>query len=186
MHSFGYRTLISVLLPGSILLGALWLVASANFSGSRSYVFVAASASQDITFATILLLGSALAGSLIASVMARVELHIFDRITPKKLGLSRATYDEQWYCYVESLRDDVNPYLQGKTDLFFFELHCGCALFCLSIACFVSNNLIALGLLSFFASAGSFFLAQQTHVLLAFWRDRLYSVDQSVATQGSH
>ena len=176
MQSFGYETLISILLPGFTLLGAAWLLVARFAPASMLNALFTRTATSEWQFSLFVILGSALLGSLLASVLELVEWRIFDRWTAKRLGIDPDLYDEEWYWHVETLADRSNPYLDRKTVYFFFELRAGVAILLLSVVGLVVSARTPTTYVLTAAGLGSAFvllyIAAQTHTLLAFWRDR--------------
>jgi hypothetical protein len=177
MQSLGSQFLISVLLPGSILFSAAWIFIAEVAPESHIHSWLTKVAASDISLATLVLLGSALLGGILSSLMERLELHIFDGMAAKALEINSALYNEEWECYVESLFDRQNSYLSRKAIYFFFEIRVGAASAIVWLLAMYASPCAWTSFIPLLVSVVMFGLALQTHELLANWRHHLFGAD---------
>ena len=183
MQNLGYQFLISVLLPGSVVFASIWIALAEVAPQSRIYLWTTRIAESDVSLTTVLLLGSALLGGILSSLMERIELHILDSTAAEYLQIDRELYDEEWECYVESLSDKQNPYVARKATYFFFEIRVGAALAIASAVSVVISPCTWISYVPLMVAVGMLLLARQTHSLLASWRHRLFEA-QAVKNLG--
>jgi len=180
LKDFGYEPLISILLPGSILFASAWLLVDRFLPGTAMGAFFSTVSASEWQFGVVILFGSALLGTLLSSLTDLLEWKRLDARTAKRLDIEQDLYDEEWYCYVESLKGDTNSYLTRKAVFYYFEMRAGIALIVLAAAWATRLETrtpkIAFGVACLVCAGVLLFLSSETHHLLGWWRHRLYEV----------
>jgi hypothetical protein len=178
LTSFGFDILISLLLPGSLLLSGVALLVWHYGQSLNLYKWAALAASSDAVLGGAVLLASAVLGGMLAAVLEVIEWKCMDRQAAKALEIGNDLYDEEWYCYVEGLNQSGNRYLSWKARFFMFQLRSGAALGLLAISWVValpSGGERWLGASCLLlASVTMLGLARASHNLLANWRHRMF------------
>lgn len=178
MTSFGFDILISMLLPGSVMMASAGLVLWKYGIDSIAGRWLVWASEKDLLISIVLVILSALFGGMLASILEKFEWICLDPREAKKLEISKNQYDEEWYLYVESLTDSGNRYLSGKARLFFFQYRTGAALLFLAPCWFLAASTCVekwLGAsLAVLAGTMLLCLAKDNHYLLADWRHRLF------------
>lgn len=125
MQSLGFETLVTTLLPGTLLLLALFfaVVPQPEWQGLLGSV-----EAHDTLLAVGLLLVAALLGMMLSSVLGLVEEQAYDRLAARRLRVSRAQYLAEWRTYLDALEATRNPYIDRLVLYLFFESRCGTAL----------------------------------------------------------
>ena len=139
MHHFGFRLLLIVLLPGFMLAASAWLILDRFFDGSRIYHIIHGMLGNEWQFAMVVLLASALSGTICATLFSYIEERVFDpsRIREFKVSdkdYTKTSYDEEWNAYVDSLGEDRNSYVSWMTMMFFFESRTALAIVVFGVA----------------------------------------------------
>jgi hypothetical protein len=136
MQSLGFETLVTTLLPGTILLLAVFFAAVPP----QEWDAVLASLEAHDTLLTVgLLLVAALLGTILASLMSVLEWQVYDRVATRVLrrrmpGYSRDTYLAEWNNYLDSLETKKNPFVDRMVLYLFFESRTAVALLLLAWA----------------------------------------------------
>lgn len=126
MHHFGFRLLLIVLLPGFMLAASAWLILDRFFDDSRIYHIVYGMLGNEWQFTMLVLLASALLGTISATSFSYIEKYVFDSRRIREFQKSdkaytKASYEGEWSAYVDSLGEDKNSYVSWMTMMFFFE-----------------------------------------------------------------
>ena len=87
-----------------------------------------------VLLALVLVLGSGLLGTVIASLCDKIEMYVFDFWRARKMGISRYQFDDEWLRYVDSLEVRENSKNNLRVTWMFFEMRCGLAGLLLSAA----------------------------------------------------
>lgn len=176
MNALGYEALIGTLLPGSLVLLSVWLLVARFARGTALHSWLAVVGGSEWLFSVVILLGSALCGAILGSFLEMLEWRVMDPREAKRQGIKSELYDEEWYCYVESLDQGRNSYISRKAMSLFFEVRAGSALLLLGVAyaLWAGSSGIAVSILLLFVGLILLFAADQTHGLLAFWRHRRF------------
>ena len=124
MHHFGFRLLLIVLLPGFMLAASAWLVLDRFFDGSRIYHIIHGMLGNEWQFAMVVLLASALSGTVCATLFSYIEAGVFDSRRIKEFKVSdkdytEEDYKEEWNAFVDSFDNAKNSYVSGM-EMFFF------------------------------------------------------------------
>ncbi len=178
MEKLGYQILVTVLLPGTLLLAAAWLAFGDIFLGSHAFLLVETFLRSEWIGGGSLLLAAALLGTLLGSLMDSLEVHTFDVWTSREQSLTPDDYWEEWLKYVDSLEKGSNPFIDQMALYFFFESRTAVAALVLGITWgFISwgsgEVVIAMILV---ATAGVLFrAARETHGILAAYRHRRFA-----------
>ena len=174
MSNFGYETIVSVLLPGTIVLAAALLFLQAIAPTSEIAIYVEMLMEKEFHFAVFVLLSSVLFGSLLGSMMDVFEYRYLDGKSADAIRIPIDQYREEWHVYIETLPEKRNSYIGKKAMNYNFELRSSVALFILAIAVLVTGmSWLFTGFLVGLAAL-MYGLSRQTHHLLAKWRHRLY------------
>jgi hypothetical protein len=186
MHAFGYRILVTVLLPGAMVTAALWLFFERFLPDSRVYQLMLMVLSQEWMGAVVLLLGATLLGTFLASIMSYAECYTLDVWLPKQMGITPEDYHAEWTAYVDSLEKAENPHITQITLYFWFESRTAVA----SIILGVMWALYGWSLSEFLAAVALILLgfllsltARSSHDLLADYRHRKWPLGQAAEAE---
>ena len=176
MQNLGPQFLTGVLLPGSVVFAASWLLLDSLAPTSLAYSWLIELVARDISFGLVTLVGSSLFGEILSSLMGHFENRFFDPKAAKNLEISEKLYREEWYCYVDGLskNEKGNSYLSQQASLFYFEIRTAAAFLLLTCAVLVKFDWSLMVLGPFLLFCVLSYLAYETHYLLADWRDRLF------------
>jgi hypothetical protein len=178
MEKLGYQILVTILLPGAILLAAALLVVNRSLGGDQTAALLATLLAKEWVAAALALMTAALLGTLLGSILDSIEEHSYDVWAAKELELTDDEYWEEWLKYVDSLETKTNPYIDQMALYFFFESRTAIAtlVFALAWACAYWGSLQVLIAVGFAAVAvGLFFVSKDTHLILARFRHRRYA-----------
>jgi len=136
MQSLGFETLVTTLLPGMLLLLALFFAAVPPENWDAALETLEA---HDTLLTVGLLLVAALLGMILASLLGVLEWRVYDRVATcvlkrKAPGYSRDTYLAEWSKYLDSLEEKKNPFVDRLVLYYFFESRTAVALLLLSWA----------------------------------------------------
>lgn len=167
--SFTLTHVATVFVPGSITLAAVAL----PFGSSRVLDVTNACPKWLLPFA--FLIAVVLLGTVIGSVKGFFEAHVLDPKSSRRLNISKAVYDHQWYAYLASLPKYRNPYVTTLVDFFQFESRTAISLLFLTIGVTIQFGL-SYGA-PFWLTAVTYAmyrLGWESHVELARYRHHMY------------
>lgn len=181
-----------MLLPGSLVLSGVALLIWRYGQSLHLYQWAILASQSDAILGGVVLLAASVLGGVLAAALEVFEWKCIDRHAAKALKITNELYDEEWYCYVESLKQSGNRYLSWKARFFMFQLRTGVALALLSVCWAVSMTASAekwWGSGSLIVLAGAMLaLARASHNLLADWRHRMFESEaaQKIANRTPH
>jgi hypothetical protein len=122
-ESFGFGTLITVFLPGvALAIGILVVLQSdPGWKAQQDSVLNVFSQMKEWqqTFSALAIIS--LLGSLIGTTNGLLESLIYDRVTPHRMGISRADFNAHWQEYLYRLSKENNSYVSRVVTWFLFE-----------------------------------------------------------------
>lgn len=170
MYNFGFNIFLSTLLPGLLVSVAVYMLLDNVIPYSEFIIWIDSARNNELLFTILLLLSSSFFGELTGSFTGIFERKVLDPIAAKHLMITSEQYDEEWRLYLRSLDSGGNPYISSNAITFKFELRTFLAFLLLAILfLFLGHYYSAVG----FATAATimFYLAKETHYLLADWRN---------------
>jgi hypothetical protein len=185
MEKLGYQILVTILLPGALLLAAIWLAFGGIFLGSHAFLLVERVFEQEWVAGGAILLASSLLGTLLGSVLDSLESYTYDVWAARDMQLTEDAYWEEWLKFVDSLAKTTNPFIDQMALYFFFESRTAVASIVLGVTWAlvswhfgefaIAATLIVIAVVLFAASV-------ETHRVLADYRHRHFSSpDQSTS-----
>lgn len=173
MEKRGYQILVTILLPGTLLLAAASLGVGNLVRGSHAFQMIEQFLTREWIACGSLLLAASLLGTLLGSVLDSVETHTYDRWDARDMKLTDSAYWEEWLKYVDSLSDKTNPFVDQRALYFFFESRTAAASLILGVPwSLVSWSYGELGIAMALVGGILFAASPETHLILSDYRHR--------------
>lgn len=131
---YGFEVLVTYLLPGIAALLAVLIAHGVDAEKAQVILNWAAAAQFLSTF--IIFAGIALMGAIVASGQAILETFLLDRLTSKRLKISRKEFSSEWTEYVKALPASKNSYIARVVLFFQFETRMGLSFLVLGLFLF--------------------------------------------------
>jgi len=132
--SFGIEAVLTTLLPGAMVAGAVVLVLlgidPTVFDGLR----ISQALSHDWFMSLVVILASALFGSLVSSLATIIEERILDPYAAAHMGLDRPTFDAHWSHYVKTASYQQLPFLNRLATTYHVQIKLFIAGYVLTLA----------------------------------------------------
>lgn len=165
-----------------MLATAVWLVLDRYLNDTRVYTVLSSIRDEEWQFTLVLLLASAMLGTISAALFSYVETNVLDRrriseFKERNSDYNQTNYDDEWNAYVDSLNEEQNTYLSGIAMMFFFESRTSVASVALGTAwtlwsTSISEFIVAGGII--IVGLGLFWTSDHSHRVLAKYRHRRF------------
>lgn len=181
MQNFGFDTFISILLPGVFVSVASYLLLRQFCPETEFFYWLQSIAHRDVMVTLVMLISSSFFGAVLGSLQDFFEWRHLDARASKRLGVSREAYNDQWHQYIAKLPLTDNPYIRTKAQLLRFELRTALALAILAVSLLLSPGYLNAAIVVAILSMVVYYLATETHYLLAYWRDSEFGQEKEEA-----
>ncbi len=146
--TLGLEALLTILLPGAMLTGCAALLVSAFAPSIVDASLVQVVMSREWLASIVILLTSALLGSLVSALVILIEERVLDPRAAEAIGSSDVEYEHHWHAYLMSESLMANPFLKRLAHAYYVQMRLGISGYFLTIALAMVTHSKELWLLS--------------------------------------